>query len=291
MLNQKRLSKRGLSYRFATMNQDYPGVYLPGETPDIYHSTPLANAGWYEEGQHGGAFSALVVGHVEQTVPTLTEMQVSRATVEIFRVIPLIPLRIETEIVREGKRIQHVHGRVYDESGALLSTVAVQRLRVADLRIPASSGPPQLPFPLPDEIDGSVGEAWGVGARDRTMFHRHAMEILEVEGGFEEEGPGTVWMRLTKPIVADRETTPLQRIVATADFSNGISRGLDIERWVFMNPDLTAHVSRYPEGEWIALSAGSTYGHQGRGLATGTLWDTSGWLGRSTQSLYIDQVV
>lgn len=291
MLNQKRLTQRGLGYRFATMNQDYPGVYLPGETPDIYHSTPLANAGWYDEGQHGGAFSALVVGHIEHTVPTLTEMQASRATVEIFRVIPLIPLRIETEIVREGKRIQHVHAQVHDESGALLSTAAVQRLRVADLRIPASSGPPQLPFPLPDEIDGRVGEAWGVGARDRTMFHRHAMEIREVEGGFEEEGPGSVWMRLSKPIVADRETTPLQRVVATADFSNGISRGLDIERWVFMNPDLTVHVSRYPEGEWIALSAESTYGHEGRGLATGTLWDTSGWLGRSTQSLYIDQVV
>lgn len=291
MLNQKWLTKRGLGYRSATMNQDHPGVYLPGETPDIYHSTPLANAGWYEEGQHGGAISALVVGHVEQSVPTLTDMQVSRATIEIFKVIPLVPLRIETNVVREGKRIQHVEAHVYDEAGTLLSTVAVQRLRVADLPIPEPSAPPPLPFPSPDEIDGRVGEAWGVGARGSTMFHRHAMEIREVEGGFEQEGPGTVWMRMTKPIVAGRETTPLERIVATADFSNGISRALDIERWVFMNPDLTVHVSRYPEGEWIALSAESTYGHEGRGLATGTLWDTSGWLGRSTQTLYVDQVV
>jgi acyl-CoA thioesterase len=53
---------------------------------------------------------------------------------------------------------------------------------------------------------------------------------------------------------------------------------------------LTVHISRYPEGEWIALSAVSTYGHEGRGLATGTLWDTSGWLGRSTQSLYLDRL-
>lgn len=291
MLNQKWLTQRGLGYRSATMNQDHPGVYLPGETPDIYHSTPLANAGWYEEGQHGGAISALVVGHVEQSVPTLTDMQVSRATIEIFRVIPLVPLRIETNVVREGKRIQHVEAHVYDEAGTLLCTVAVQRLRVADLPIPESSAPPPLPIPSPDEIDGRVGEAWGVGARDSTLFHRHAMEIREVEGGFEQEGPGTVWMRMTKPIVAGRETTPLERIVATADFSNGISRALDIERWVFMNPDLTVHVSRYPEAEWIALSAESTYGHEGRGLATGTLWDTSGWLGRSSQTLYVDQVV
>lgn len=271
------------------MNRDEPGVYLPGKTHNTYQSTPLANAGWYEEGQHGGALSALVVGHVEETVPTLTDMQVSRMTVEMFRVVPLVPLRIETDVIREGKRIQHVEALVFDDSGELLSKVAVQRLRVADLQVPQRSAPPLLELPQPGEIAGRVGEAWGVGARDKTMFHRHAMEIREVEGGFEQEGPGTVWMRLAKPIIAGRETTPLQRVVATADFCNGISRALDIEQWVFMNPDLTVHTSRYPEGEWIALSAESTYGNRGRGLATGTLWDTSGWLGRSTQSLYLDR--
>lgn len=271
------------------MSSDFAGVYLPGETPDTYLSTPLANAGWYEEGQHGGAFAALVAGHVERKVPTLAEMQVSRLTVEIFRVIPLVPLRIETQVVREGKRIQHVRADVYDESDVLLSTADVQRLRVAELPLPETSAPPLLEFSRPDEISARVGEAWGVGTRDKTMFHRHAMEVREVEGGFEAEGPGTVWMRLTKPVVAGRETTALQRVVATADFCNGISRALDYNTWVFMNPDLTVHVSRYPRGEWIGLSAHSTYGHQGRGLATGTLWDTTGWLGRSTQSLYLDR--
>lgn len=271
------------------MNTDFPSVYLPGEAPGTYISTPLANAGWYEEGQHGGAFSALVAGHVENDVPTLGEMQVSRITVEIFRVIPLVPLRIETEVVREGKRIQHIRADTYDDEGALLSTANVQRLRVADLPLSGRSAPPALHIPSPDEIEARVGDAWGVGSRGKTMFHRHAMEVREVEGGFEEEGPGTVWMRLTKPLIVGRETSPLQRVVATADFCNGISRALDYNTWVFMNPDLTVHVSRYPRGEWIGLSAESTYGHEGRGQATGTLWDTSGWLGRSTQSLYLDR--
>jgi hypothetical protein len=271
------------------MSQEFQSVYLPGQTPNTYHSTPLANAGWYDEGQHGGAFAALVVGHIEGSVPALAEMQVSRATVEIFRRIPLIPLRIETEIVREGKRIQHVQADIFDEGDILLSTVGVQRLRVAHLPVPERSAPPRLSFAFPAEIEG-VDEAWGVGAPDKPMFHRNAMEIREVVGGYDEQGPGTVWMRLVKPLVAGRENTPLQRVVATADFGNGISRALDDSGWVFMNPDLTVHVSRYPEGEWIALSAESSYGNQGRGLATGTLWDTSGWIGRSTQSLYLDRV-
>jgi hypothetical protein len=272
------------------MIQDFEGVYLPGAEPGTYHSTPLANAGWYEEGQHGGAFASLVVGHIEVNVPTLTEMQVSRITVEIFRVIPLVELRIETEVVREGKRIQTVVARVFDTGGTLLSTATVQRLRLADLSLPDDALPPQLDLPGPEAIDDRVGEAWGVGVTGKTMFHRNAMEVREIFGGFETKGPGAVWMRLTKPIIAGRETTPLQRVVATADFCNGISRALDYNEWVFMNPDLSVHVCRYPEGEWIALSAESAYGHTGRGIATGTLWDARGWLGRSTQSLYLDEV-
>lgn len=270
------------------MTVDYPGVFLPGDDANTYRSTPLANAGWYEEGQHGGAFAAMVVGHVESEVPTLTDMQISRATIEIFRVIPLVDLTIETTIVREGKKIQSVEARVFDSAGTLMSVATVQRLRVAELPIPADASPSALSMPQPGDVEGRVGDAWGVGEAGKTMFHRNAMEVREVSGGFGSKGPGSVWMRLTKPIVAGRETTPVQRVIATADFCNGVSRALDYDRWVFMNPDLTVHVSRYPVGEWIGLTAESSYGELGRGVATGALWDTEGWLGRSTQSLFLD---
>lgn len=272
------------------MSQDSPGVYLPTSLPNVYESTPLANAGWYDEGQHGGAFAALVAGHIEETVPTLTTMQVNRVTIEIFRVVPLVPLRIETELLRQGKRIQTVGAKIFDPDDTLLSVATVQRLRTTDLPLPSDAAPPPLELPDPEETGDSVGEAWGVGERGKVMFHRHAMEVREIFGGFNEKGPGAVWMRMRKPIVAGRESSPLQRAVATADFCNGISRRLTIGEWVFMNPDLSVHLARYPEGDWIGLSAESGYENVGRGIATGTLWDRDGWIGRSTQSLYLDRV-
>ena len=266
---------------------EFDGVYLPTDDPDTYESTPLANAGWYEQGQHGGALAALLTGHVERA-PTLARMQIARVTVEIFRVVPLVPLTIKTEIVREGKRIQKIRADVTDPEGTLLSMASIQRLRLADLPVPEIAETPSLPLRLPETIEPEDVNAWGVGEEGKVMFHRGAIEIREIHGGFSIPGPGAVWMKLTKPVVAGRPNTPAMRMAAVADFCNGVSRALPAD-WVFMNSDLTVHMSRYPEGEWIALDAESHYSELGRGLATGSLWDERNWLGRSAQTLYLDK--
>lgn len=61
-------------------------------------------------------------------------------------------------------------------------------------------------------------------------------------------GPGAVWIRLLTPIITGHANTPAQRAVAAADFCNGVSGSLG-DGWVFMNSDLTAHISRYPTTE------------------------------------------
>lgn len=271
------------------MKTNFPGVYIPTNQPNVYESTPLANAGWYDEGQHGGAFTALVAGHLE-TIPTLADMEVSRITVELFRVVPIVPLRIEHDVVREGKKIQTITARVFDPADSLLSIVTMQRLRVTPLDLPDDIEPLRPDLPPPEPQKAALGEAWGVGDPNKVMFHRHAMEVQDSVGGFATKGPGAVWMRLLKPVIADRPNSAVQRIVATADFANGVSRALDMDTWVFMNPDLTIHITRYPEGEWIGLSAESSYGSLGRGVATGRIWDTSGFVGRSTQTLFLDRL-
>ena len=81
------------------------------------------------------------------------------------------------------------------------------------------------------------------------------MEWRSVEGGFLEPGPATVWMRMRQPLVAGEEPTPLQRTLVAADVGNGISAVLDWRRYVFINVDLTVHLERMPEGEWVCVDA------------------------------------
>lgn len=260
-------------------------MYLPTDDPDAYESTQLANAGWYDEGQHGGAVAALITGHVETHVPALTPMEVARVSLDLFRVVPLTTLRVATRIIREGKRIQTVEAQLLDRSGTVLTLATVQRLRVADMRVPVDAAPETTRFPGPE--DCPAVDFWR--RSDKEMFHSHALEFRMVEGDLAEKGPATVWTRLVVPIVAGSQVTPAQRAALAGDFANGVAHKLD-DDWVYMNSDLTVGMARPPRGEWVAVAADSLFHDRGRGLAHAHLWDTDHRFGQSTQTLFVDRV-
>ncbi len=78
----------------------------------------------------------------------------------------------------------------------------------------------------------------------------------------ERARPATAWFRLTVPVIAGEQTTPLQRLMAAADFPNGISSELSWDDWLFINPDLTVYIEREPRSEWVG-AAGTDADHRG----------------------------
>src|SRR5207302_5697143 len=109
------------------------------------------------------------------------------------------------------------------------------------------------------------------------------VEMRFAAGSFERPGPSTVWMRLRRPVVAGEEPSPLMRVAAAADFGNGVSASIDWQRFLFINPDLTIHLHRQPEGEWICLDARTDIDPGGRGLAQSALFHGRGAIGRSVK--------
>jgi acyl-CoA thioesterase len=81
----------------------------------------------------------------------------------------------------------------------------------------------------------------------------------------------------------------LQRTLVAADCGNGISSAVDIHRYLFINPDLTVYQHRPAAGEWIGLDAQTRLERHGSGLAEAALFDANGRLGRSLQSVYLDE--
>jgi len=245
--------------------------------------TGLARGPWSPDAQHGGPPAALLTRAME-SIESPTPMQIARATFELLRPVPLVPLRIETGILKPGKRVQQVGASLYADDVEVVRATAL-RLRTSDVPIPddvpVDMGVPELPE---NESSGSAPFALD---DDLEHYHRDAVEIRTVAGGFDRVGPGTAWFRLRVPVVAGEEPSGAMRAVATADFGNGLSWILPGD-WLFINPDLTVHLLREPVGEWICLAARTLPSSFGVGMAESAIYDERGRVGRGVQSLLID---
>jgi hypothetical protein len=251
--------------------------------PDGHRFVPtVATTGPWDRGaQHGGATAALLARAVE-LVEAPVPMQVTRLTYDLLRPVPLTPLEVRTEVVRTGKRISMVDGVLLADDVEVMR-VRAMRVRVGDLELPDGV--------IPDDPPPGVA---GTGELARLLgggnaYNDIGCEIRFVEGGFQHYGPGTAWVRLRLPVVAGEEPSPVVRAAALADFGNGLSSVLPMRDWLYINPDLTLHLLRPPTGEWLALRSITYPSNGGAGMAESALYDATGRIGRSVQSLLIDR--
>ena len=263
-----------------------PDAIFEPVADDRYLPTELATGPWDPGALHGGPPAALVAGALERAIAAGdlgAEFFPARLTVELQRPVPLSELTVTTTIRRPGRRICLADAALATPDGTVVLTATLEGIRVR----PFEHG-------LAPDVDVPPGPDTGVGLAAETLdgppaFHRAGVEHRLVRGTrFEAAGPATDWIRLAAPLVADRETTPLERVVAAADFGNGVSRLFDMDDVLFLNPDLTVHLYRLPAGEWVCLDAVTRLGPDGVGLAESLLFDEQGPIGRATQLLLVE---
>jgi hypothetical protein len=249
---------------------------------NIAHTQRCAAGPWSADMQHGGAPAALVSWAAEN-IPTREPMRVARLTIDLLRPVPIAPLEIRSEVVREGRKIQLC-------SISLLAN-GVEVTRASVLKIRASS--PELPQDIADERielpgpDGGEVPTQLIGSASNAFIHGLSLRI--VRGGFRQLGPGASWFRAERPVILGQPISPLMRAAMTADFCNGVSSVLDFHEWTFLNADLTVSLARMPVGEWILLDAQTWLGDHGAGIAFARLGDERGYFGRAVQSMVIER--
>jgi hypothetical protein len=239
---------------------------------------PLTIGPWSADAQHGGPVAALLAGAVE-SMPAPGPVQVVRLTIELLRPVPVRPLTVSATVTRPGKKVQIVDAAVSVDDVEMARARAL-RIRAAPVDVPAQPPRPPSP-PLP------AGPAQPREGIIRTAF-AEAFDLRFVTGSWEELGPVTFWSRLLVPVVSGESSSPLQRVAAAADFGNGVSRLLDFETHVFINPDLTVALARVPVGEWIGFDVVSRLSGDGFGQAESLIFDGVGPAGRAVQSLLVE---
>ena len=242
--------------------------------------SPEAAGPWDPTMQHGSAPASLVVWAAE-AIPAAVPMRIARVTIDLMRPVPLKPLTLETEVLREGRKIQLCAIRLRAD-GVLAVAASVLKVRRHPQPLPPDLSDPPLTLPLPE-----------ASPEDPAQFSNSpfvtGMQLRAARGKFGVPGPGAIWYRIVRPLVEGAAVSQAVRAVVAAYFCNGTSAALDFRRWTFLNADLTVSMVREPVGEWILLDAQSWIGPDGAGLAMAQLADTQGYFGRAIQSLVIDK--
>ncbi|HET7341765.1 MAG TPA: thioesterase family protein [Methylomirabilota bacterium] len=238
-----------------------------------------ARGPWSALHQHGGPPAALLARAFARQAGA--SAQIARLTFDFLRPVLLAPLTVTTRVVRAGARVQRLAGSVLADDGATVIEATCLAMRVAPGSVevaaeaPTPPAPPasSAPFDLPI-MSGDEG------------YHR-AIEWRLAKGTW-GRGPVQVWLRPVVPLVAGEPTTPLERLVTAADSASGVAVVVDPRRATFVNGDLTIALHRAPAGEWICLDAATTGEPHGIALARARLWDTTGLVGRSLQTLLLE---
>ena len=197
----------------------------------------------------------------------------TRLTVDMVRMAVFGELQVETDLIRDGRRLRMVdvtitqdgrnvaHGRgIFTRRSAAPSGSVWS----ADVAMP--------PAPSPDKTP-----AFG----PRPYFGPEARSAKDFDAWRDPSQQKYVWYDCAATLVEGEETSPFVRAAAVADVANPLmnwgSEGLQ-----FVNSDVTLMMSRLPEGTLIGMAARDRHEADGVSVGSSVMFDTVGAFGIAT---------
>ncbi|HCO61725.1 MAG TPA: hypothetical protein DIT58_16225 [Porticoccaceae bacterium] len=253
---------------------------------DEYIPSESAGSPWGLVSLHGGAPTALMVSAMQDRF-SADDMQLVRFTVDLFRAVPMAPLTMRCNTVRDGKRVKVFDVSLFHED-VEVSRASGLVLKKTDVAIPETV---RRERPLPESIAAAMGHAVhdGIGPEHRMYqgastpgLHREVpIKPIFLKIGI---GHGCSWAKLPALVIEGRENTPLDTVAVLADFANGFAQVHLSEELGFINADLVVNLFRMPESEWICIDARAFPQESGISMVETELYDEKGMIGRASQS-------
>ena len=244
--------------------------------------TVLTRGPWSPIHQHGGPPSAVMARAIEQAAGERDSLHMIRFTVDFLRPVPMEPLTVNVERVRDGRRARG-YAAVLSAGGQAVARATALVVRTEPVTPPPVPLQPPL-LPLPGEAT-----AFQFPFFPDTVGYHTGVETRMAHGTF-GSGRAAAWMRLRVPLVLGEAPSPAQRVLAVADSGSGVGAAFGPAGSVpFINADLTVSLHRFPDGEWLGLDAVTALEPHGIGLTRTGLYDTRGPIGEALQGLVVGQ--
>ncbi|WP_420403815.1 thioesterase family protein [Nisaea sp.] len=221
-------------------------------------------------GLHGGVSGGLLAAAMERQAVDLGAGAGLQMSLSLLRPTPVAPVQVSVRTLRHGRRSLQLSAELTAE-GKLCAVASALFLTEERLSF----------IPDRDVIPVAVGGApFHIGRVTDAPWFFEACEMRREESG-------RIWMRHRNPVVEDMGG--LTRVLSLADWATGLSRPewVDRNRVMFPNPEITIHLQRAIEGEWLGVDSEPHWNPSGLGITTSDLYDTRGFLGRATQPVVL----
>lgn len=230
-----------------------------------YRPLEPARGYWTQDSMHGRAVVGLI-GYEIDRLHGGAGMVPARFNVDMHRLAPFGPVRVETSVVRDGGRLRMIEAVLY------AGDIEYARGQCQYLR-PTEAPPGRVWTPV----------AWDAPAPETIApqpdpDRKRIAELRIIKGGAREYGPRHIWMREHFTLVDDVALTPWTRVVLAADFGSPWAHMSDTGIH-YINTDIIVQLHRLPDGEFIGFEA---TGHAAsRGIAVGNcrIYDRNGPIG------------
>lgn len=247
---------------------------------DLFVPSAAVGSPWVLGAQHGSPPSALLAMALERLFID-SGLVPARITVDLFRQIPMEPLRASGTILRSGKRIGVGSASLMLGETELARSTGLFLKPSETIAFGREAGVPSGPEGLADVPLVPESMATGMPAG----FHQQ----VETRRTRAPEGcPLAAWFRIPSPLIDGEDASPFQRATMLADYGNAMATMSHTERTgkvaPFINPDLTLTLERLPRGPWLCLVCEPFGFENGIGSVTASHYDASGRYGSSIQT-------
>lgn len=246
-----------------------------------FDSTDYTRSNWNPEIQHGSPPLALLTRLIEE-LSAGSGLRIGRLNLDILGAIPVAPVRARAWVERPGSRVCLMVAELHaDREGGparVVARVTAWLLAVSDTADVESARYPAV-------VEGPAEPLPAVFADAGGYFDAINWRPQQSDG----QSGAVSWFTPIAHIVDNDPTTALQRLAVVVDCANGVGAVLDPNQFVFMNTDTVVHLHRLPTGGDFALRARASVGPDGVGVTTAEVYDKTGFIGTSAQTLLVQR--
>ncbi|MEU3013269.1 acyl-CoA thioesterase domain-containing protein [Nocardia asteroides] len=196
----------------------------------------------------------------------------ARLTVDLHRAVPAVPLTVQSELVRDGKRVRAVS--IVLRSGEAVVARGSALLLRRSAQPPGQVWRPERERPLPPpEARAAIDDAMHLFGSDGTGW---SVTMSEHQNDTRKRK----WVR-NIPVVAGQESSPFCYAAMTGEQTSLVTNW-GTEGIGFINTDVSITFSRMPIGPEMGIEAESHLSADGIAAGAAVLYDAEGAFGICT---------